>query len=195
MSSPSTALVHIPSLHMHWMILMCWWWRWFSDVSDMLSDAAASSQPSVRSTFTECNIRTNTGPDGIAGTLLKACADQFCDIFTDVFNSSLTSTESSDWGGSVLLYSWPRTNRTNRSMSWGLRLWAHWWWRPLSDCLNQSGLMRFRSARPDRSGYWVNRGEDEATTTLFNDLYKHLEGETTHVRLLFVDFSSAINTL
>ena len=42
--------------------------------------------------------------------------------------------------------------------------------------------------------YWINRGVDDAT--LFNNLYKHLEGKKkTHLRLLFVDFSSAFNII
>ena len=43
--------------------------------------------------------------------------------------------------------------------------------------------------------YRPNRGVEDATTTLFNFVYKHLEGKKTHVRLLFADFSSAFNTI
>ena len=66
-----------------------------SDLFDMLSDCTATSQPTVsahavRLLFHECNIRKSSGPDMITGTFLKVCADQLCDIFTDLFNSSLT---------------------------------------------------------------------------------------------------------
>ena len=67
-----------------------------NDLSDMLSDCTATSQPliisahSVRSMFHKCNIRKSSGPDMITGKFLKVCADQLCDIFTDLFNSSLT---------------------------------------------------------------------------------------------------------
>lgn len=43
--------------------------------------------------------------------------------------------------------------------------------------------------------YRARRGVDDATITLFNYLYKRLEGKQTHARLLFVDFSSAVNTV
>lgn len=41
----------------------------------------------------------------------------------------------------------------------------------------------------------ARRGVDYVTITLFSYLYKHLEGTTTHVKLLFLDFSLAFNTI
>jgi len=43
--------------------------------------------------------------------------------------------------------------------------------------------------------YRARRGVVDATTTLLNLLFKHLEGSKTHARILFVDFSSAFNTI
>lgn len=40
----------------------------------------------------------------------------------------------------------------------------------------------------------TERGDD-TTVTLLDDLYQHLEGPSTHARLLFVDFSLAFNTV
>ena len=39
------------------------------------------------------------------------------------------------------------------------------------------------------------RGVEDATVTLLNLLFKHLEGKGTLARLLFIDFSSAFNTI
>jgi hypothetical protein len=39
-----------------------------------------------------------------------------------------------------------------------------------------------------------SRGVDDAILTLLNMVYRHLEGAKSHVRVLFVDFSSAFNT-
>ena len=47
---------------------------------------------------------------------------------------------------------------------------------------------------PMQFAYRPNRRVEDATTTLFHFLYKHLEGTKTHARLLFADFSSAFNT-
>lgn len=48
---------------------------------------------------------------------------------------------------------------------------------------------------PLQFAYRANRGVQDATITLLNLIYKHLEGNKNHVRLLFVDFSSAFNTI
>ncbi len=37
--------------------------------------------------------------------------------------------------------------------------------------------------------------EEDATATLLNLIFKHLEGSKTHAGILFADFSSAFNTI
>ena len=44
----------------------------------------------VNKTFKQVNIHKATGPDGLPGCVLKACADQLSSVFTDIFNLSLT---------------------------------------------------------------------------------------------------------
>ena len=48
---------------------------------------------------------------------------------------------------------------------------------------------------PLQSAYRAGRGVQDATATLLNLVHKHLEGSKTHARLLFIDFSSAFNTI
>ncbi len=48
---------------------------------------------------------------------------------------------------------------------------------------------------PLQFAYRNNRGVQDATATLLNLVYKHLEGSKNHARLLFVDFLSAFNTI
>ena len=48
---------------------------------------------------------------------------------------------------------------------------------------------------PLQSAYRTGRGVQDALATLLNLLYKHLEGSKNHARLLFIDFSSAFNTI
>ncbi|KAK0134267.1 hypothetical protein N1851_030177 [Merluccius polli] len=48
---------------------------------------------------------------------------------------------------------------------------------------------------PYQFTYRAKRGVQDATITLLNLLYKHLEKSGNHARLLFVDFSSAFNTI
>ena len=43
--------------------------------------------------------------------------------------------------------------------------------------------------------YRPHRGVEDAIVTMTNMIFKHLEGRGTHAQLLFVDFSSAFNTI
>ncbi|XP_072358730.1 uncharacterized protein [Scyliorhinus torazame] len=47
----------------------------------------------VRMAFLKVNPRKVTGPDGIPGCALRACADQLAEVFTDIFNLSLLRSE------------------------------------------------------------------------------------------------------
>ncbi len=48
---------------------------------------------------------------------------------------------------------------------------------------------------PLQFAYRSKRGAQDATITLLNYIFKHLESSNNHVRLMFVDFSSAFNTI
>lgn len=48
---------------------------------------------------------------------------------------------------------------------------------------------------PMQFAYRVLRGVEDATLTLLNLLLKNLEGNKTHARLTFIDFSSAFNSI
>jgi hypothetical protein len=43
-------------------------------------------------TFKQVNIHQATGPDGLPGHVLRACADQLARVLTDIFNFSLTES-------------------------------------------------------------------------------------------------------
>lgn len=48
---------------------------------------------------------------------------------------------------------------------------------------------------PMQFAYRPHRGVHDATVTMLNLLLRHLDGQRTHARPLFVDFSSAFNTV
>ena len=51
--------------------------------------ALCLSAASVKRTFSTINTRKSTGPDNIPGRVLKDCAEELKDVFTDIFNTSL----------------------------------------------------------------------------------------------------------
>ena len=50
------------------------------------------SLANVCKTFKQVNIHKASGPDGLPGRVLRACADQLAIVFTDIFNLSLTES-------------------------------------------------------------------------------------------------------
>ena len=48
---------------------------------------------------------------------------------------------------------------------------------------------------PMQFAYRSKRGVDDATLTLLNNIYRHLDRPNSYARLLFLDFSSAFNTI
>jgi hypothetical protein len=48
---------------------------------------------------------------------------------------------------------------------------------------------------PQQFAYKHNRSTDDATLTILNNTYTHLKKPNSFVRILFVDFSSAFNTI
>ena len=51
------------------------------------------------------------------------------------------------------------------------------------------------SLDPRQFAYQTNRGVEDATLTLLNSIYSHLDKPNTHAGILFMDFSSAFNTV
>lgn len=164
-------------------------------------DCTTTSQPtisvhSVRSMFHKCNIRKSPGPDMITGKFLKVCADQLCDIFMDLFNLSLTEHKVPKlWKESIVVpvakNTFPKELNDLRPValtSVVMKTFEQLVKRIRTN--NVQGLLD-----PMQFAYQANRGVDDATITLFNYLYKLLEGTKTHARLLFVHFSSPFNTI
>jgi hypothetical protein len=50
------------------------------------------SAADVSKTFKQVNIHKAAGPDGLPGCVLRACADQLANVFTDILNLSLSES-------------------------------------------------------------------------------------------------------
>ncbi len=69
-----------------------------------------------------------------------------------------------------------------------LLLWHHWWWNVLRNLSGMIFYWKLSLLDSLRFAYQARRGVEDASSTLLNGIMKH-------VRLLFVDFSSAFNTI
>ncbi len=76
-----------------------------------------------------------------------------------------------------------------------LLLWHHWWWNVLRNLSGINLYWKLSLLDPLQFAYQTRRGVEDAPSTLLNMIMKHLDGRKTNVKLLFVDFSSAFNTI
>uniref|UniRef100_A0A3P9MQB6 Reverse transcriptase domain-containing protein n=1 Tax=Oryzias latipes TaxID=8090 RepID=A0A3P9MQB6_ORYLA len=150
----------------------------------------------VRRVLKSANPRKATGPDGVPGKVLSACADQLADVFTSIFNQSLqqcsipaclkTSTI-------IPVLKKPAADSLND-------------YRPVAltpvimKCFERLIAKHIKDNLPPtldplQFAYKPNRSTDDAISTTLHSALSHLDHPGNYVRLLFLDFSSAFNNI
>ncbi len=128
--------------------------------------------------------------------MLKACAFQLAGVFTDIFNLSLSLSVVSSCFKKSTIVPIPKKNKITCLNDW----------RPValtpifSKCFEK--LVRDyicsvlpASLDPLQFAYRSNRSTDDAIAFTLHTALSHLENKNTYVRMLFVDYSSAFNTI
>ncbi len=151
----------------------------------------------VTRSFKRVNIRKAVGPDGIPGRVLKAFAFQLARVFTDIFNLSLSLSVVPACFKKSTIVPIPKKNKITCLNDW----------RPValtpifSKCFEKLHLRDYicsvlpASLDPLQFAYRSNRSTDDAIAFTLHTALSHLEYKKTYVRLLFVDYSSAFNTI
>uniref|UniRef100_A0AAZ1X6I0 Reverse transcriptase domain-containing protein n=1 Tax=Oreochromis aureus TaxID=47969 RepID=A0AAZ1X6I0_OREAU len=163
----------------------------------------SSSSPSlivqeyeVRRTLRAVNPRKAAGPDGVTAKVLKECADQLAGVFTKIFNTSLSQSCIPPCLKSATIVPLPK--RTNISSLNDYRPVAL---TPvIMKCFEKLVRRHIMSCLPPtldslQFAYRANRSTEDAIATTLHTTISHLEVQGRYARLLFVDFSSAFNTI
>ena len=170
---------------------------------------AATSHPTVHSSFTltveehdvrrtlrAINPRKAAGPDGVTGRVLKDCADQLAGVFTRIFNQSLAQSTVPLCLKSSTIVPLPKKRNISSLNDY----------RPVAltpvvmKCFEKlvrdhiTSLLP-RAFDPHQFAYRANRSTEDAVATALHAALSHLEQPGSYVRMLFVDFSSAFNTI
>ena len=149
---------------------------------------------------TKCLLRINPnkapGPDGLGGRVLKACARQLAPMFAQLFSGFLN------------LPCMPRMWKTSTIVPVPKKPGAKEMkdFRPvaltpiIAKCFERVVCNKLMLAAGDRLdplqfAYRAQRGVEDATLTLLHLILQHLETSGATARVLFMDFSSAFNTL
>ncbi len=150
----------------------------------------------VTRSFKRVNIRKAVGPDGIPCRVLKACAFQLAGVFTDIFNLSLSLSVVPSCFQKSTIVPIPKKKKITC-----LNDWSPVALTPIfSKCFEK--LVREHicsvlpaSLDPLQFAYRSNRSTDDAIAFTLHTALSHLENKNTYVRMLFVDYSSAFNTI
>ncbi len=160
------------------------------------ASAISISVADVTRSFKRVNIHKAVGPDGIPGRVLRACAFQLAGVFTDIFNLSLSLSVVPLCFKKSTIVPIPKKNKITCLNDW----------RPValtpifSKCFEK--LIRDyicsvlpASLDPLQFAYRSNRSPDDAIAFTLHTALSHLENKNAYVRMLFVDYSSAFNTI
>ena len=160
-------------------------------------DICGVTVDAVNKVLGNIKARKATGPDGISGKLIKSCRKSLLNIIHVIFELSLsTSTYPSIWKvGEIVPVSkkpLPKCDNDLRPVT----LTAI-----LSKCLERVGLDQLLpfvkdSMDPLQFAYIKGRSTEDAICTVMHKITQHLDERTSNtVRVLYIDFSSAFNTI
>ncbi len=154
------------------------------------------SEEDVRQVFRKQKRKKAPGPVGVTPACLKTCADQLAPIFTQIFNRSLELCEVPSCFKRFTIIPVPKKSKIT-----GLNDY-----RPVA--LTSVVMKSFEklvlahlkditgpSLDPRQFAYRGNRSVDDAVNMGLHYVLQHLDRPGAYVRILFVDFSSAFNTI
>ena len=150
----------------------------------------------VRTLFKRLSTRKASGPDNILSYIFKNCAHQPAPVFADIYNSSLQlCIVPTYFKTSVIIpihkkakVSTTNDNRPLALTSVAMNVFEHIMLRYLKS--STAGLLD-----PHQFAYQTNGSADDAVALGLHYVMKHLEQPSTYARILFLDFSSAFNTI
>uniref|UniRef100_A0A8C6LIY6 CCHC-type domain-containing protein n=1 Tax=Nothobranchius furzeri TaxID=105023 RepID=A0A8C6LIY6_NOTFU len=146
--------------------------------------------------FRRQNVRKAPGPDGVTPSCLRTCAVQLAPVFTTIFNRSLELCEVPSCFKSSTIIPVPKKSSPTELNDY----------RPVAltsvvmKSFERLVLSHLKSTTghqldPLQFAYRANRSVDDAINMGLHFILEHLDQPRTYARILFVDFSSAFNTV
>ncbi len=150
----------------------------------------------VTSVLRRINTNKAAGPDKVSGRTLNSCAGQLASVFLDIFNLSIQLSTVPVCLKSSIIVPVPRQTTISCLNDY----------RPVAltpvimKCFERILLKYIKDAIPAgldslQFAYRENRSTEDAVSLVLHTALTHLQHSNTYVRMLFVDFSSAFNTV
>ena len=145
--------------------------------------------------FAGLNVRKASGPDNISPLILKNCADQLAGEYNNLFEACVRTNMPSIWKTATIIPV-PKNAKAKELNDF----------RPVAltsvpfKCLERiilKNLLLQTEPKLDNYQFAYRKGRctDDAIHTYVNTVIEHLEKSNSYVRTLFIDFSSAFNTI
>ena len=137
-------------------------------------------------------VMVATGPDNVSTYTLKHCANELAPILTNLFNASLHQHTVHAYFKAAIIIPVPKKPKVKALNDF----------RPVTltsvvtKVLEQLVLAYiYPSMDPLQFAYRDNRCTDDAVALIVHFVLQHLESTNRYARILFVDYSSAFNTV
>ncbi|KAK1805713.1 hypothetical protein P4O66_001979 [Electrophorus voltai] len=136
------------------------------------------------------------GPDNIPGRVLRECADQLADVLTDIFNISLSCTIVPICFKTTTIVPMPKKFKVSCLNDYSpVALTSI-----IMKCFKKLVMRHVKTQLPPsldplQFAYRSNHSTDNAISTTCHLALTYLDKKGTYVRMLFIDFSSAFNTI
>ncbi len=158
--------------------------------------ALCLSPADVRKTLSRINPRKAADPDNIPGHVLRDCAAQLKDVLTDIFNTSLSQAVVPTCLKSTTIIPVPKKSPVSCLNDY----------HPIAltpimmKCFERLVMHKIKTSLPNtldplQFAYRPNRSTDDAISSTLHLAFTHLENKDSYVIMLFIDFSSAFNTI
>ena len=134
------------------------------------------------------------GPDGVP--VYRACAEQLSEVWTDIFNLPLAQATVPECLESTTIVPVPK-----HSTAVDLNDFRPVTLTPIiAKCFERLVLGQIKTCLPPtldpfQFAYRQNRSTEDAISTALHSALSHLDKSHTYVRMLFIDFSLAFNTI
>ena len=141
------------------------------------------------------NPRKAAAPDGIPIRVLRACADQLTGVFTDIFNRSLSQSVVPTCFKMATIVPVPKKAKKTELNDYPVAFTS-----VIMKCFEMLIKDHITATLPAtldtlQFAYRPNRSTDDAIAITLHTALSHLDKNNIYVRMLFIDYSSAFNTI
>ena len=163
-------------------------------LEEMNDERIVFTEKEVNNALMKINTRKASGPDGVSGKVLKECRVQLSPVLLKLYQESMDKHDIPIIWLTAELVPVPKSNLPKEKNDL----------RPIAltaiimKCFERIVLKHLDPNRlVDKSqfAYITERSVEDATLTLTHHIQEHLDKKRTYARVLFIDFSSAFNTI